>query len=61
MSDPTEATLKASISEAITIKLRMVRYFFSNTKPAKNDTYSWQMAYAQSFTGNRNGAHPDLT
>lgn len=49
--DQREASLKASISETMTIKLRMnsVWYFFSNIKPEKNDTYSWQAAYTQSF------------
>ena len=61
--DQREASLKASISETMTIKLRMnsVWYFFSNIKTAKNDTYSWQADYTWSFTGDRNGACPDPT
>ena len=61
--DQREASLKASISETMTIKLRMnsVWYFFRNIKTAKNDTYSWQAAYTQSFTGDRNGACLDPT
>jgi len=38
-----------------------VWYFFSYLKPAKNDTYSWQVAYTPSFTGDRYAASPDPT
>lgn len=61
--DQREISLKASVSDIVTVKLRMKLgwYFFSNIKPVKNYIYSWQVAYIGSFTGDKNGACPDPT
>lgn len=61
--DQREISLKASVSDTMTIKLRMNlgQYFFSNIKPVKNYIYSWQVAYFGSFTGDKSGACPDPT
>lgn len=58
-------SLKASVSETMTIKLRMNLglYFFSIIKSVKKKKkiYSWELAYIESFTGDKNGACLDPT